>query len=175
LKARNGLLLVAALFLVGFIHNAVTGEAHPGDTVLQWLAIVLASAAFWFLRHEERLRDELLTFLVANKSAIQAGTAVYRGHTLSYATRLRNCEVVISFLVASFRLRIQRLVDDRGDRGLRLGANAVTFVFGWWGLPWGPIWTVRTLVTNLRHTTDTTVGEVLEGTSTVTLPPATTR
>jgi hypothetical protein len=176
MRARYGLLLVAVLFLVGFIHNTVTGEAHPGDAVAQWILIVLAGSAFAFLQYEQRLRDELLAFLATNQAAIRAGTAVYRNQPISYATRLRTCDVVISFLVASFKIPTQRLVTDTGsDRGLRLGSCLVTFVFGWWGFPWGPIWTVKALATNTRRSSDVSIGDVLEGRSTVTLPTATAR
>jgi hypothetical protein len=176
MRARYGLLIVAGLFLVGFVANTVTGEAHPGDAAAQWIIIVLATSAFAFLRYEERLRDELLAFLAANQAAIRAGTAVYRNQPISYATRLRTCDVVLSFLLASFKIPIQRLVSDTGsDRGLRLGSGLVTFVFGWWGIPWGPIWTVKALAKNMRSSSDVSIGDVLEGRSTVTLPTATAR
>jgi len=29
-------------------------------------------------------------------------------------------------------------------------------VLGWWGIPWGPIWTISTIVTNLRGGRDVT-------------------
>jgi hypothetical protein len=28
--------------------------------------------------------------------------------------------------------------------------NMISFVAGWWGIPWGPIWTAGALATNLR-------------------------
>jgi len=48
---------------------------------------------------------------------------------------------------------------------VRPGENAVTkglpfslisLVLGWWGIPWGPIWTISTIVTNLRGGRDVT-------------------
>lgn len=30
------------------------------------------------------------------------------------------------------------------------GFCAISLLLGWWGIPWGPIWTVQTVVTNLR-------------------------
>lgn len=32
----------------------------------------------------------------------------------------------------------------------------VSFLFGWWGIPWGPIWTITTIATNLGGGKDIT-------------------
>ena len=37
-----------------------------------------------------------------------------------------------------------------------LGFSALTFLLGWWGIPWGPIYTVGSLVTNIRGGKDVT-------------------
>ena len=41
-----------------------------------------------------------------------------------------------------------------------LGWTALTFFFGWWGIPWGPIFSVGTLWTNLRGGVDVTAQAV---------------
>lgn len=170
------LLVIAGLFVSGFIYNTATGTAEPGDAAAQWLIIGLALTAYWFVRREERLRDELLQFLHANSAAIRAGTAVYRGHSISYATRLRTCHIVLSFLLMSFKLPSRLIIDgSESDRGLRSGCSLVTLLFGWWGLPWGPIWTLQTLARNLHGSDATTVGELVEGKSKVVVPVATSR
>jgi len=173
-KARYLLFAVAGLFAVGFIDNTVHGTANPGDAAAQWAIIGLALAAYWFAAREERLRDELVAFLRANLEAVRAGTARYRGHSVSYATRLRTCQIVVSFLVVTFRLPSRLIVDGSdSDRGVRSGCSLVTFLFGWWGIPFGPILTLRALSRNMRGGDVSTVGELLEGKSNVQVPVAT--
>lgn len=41
-----------------------------------------------------------------------------------------------------------------------LGFTALTFLLGWWGIPWGPIWTIGAFVTNFGGGKDVT-GEIL--------------
>jgi len=57
---------------------------------------------------------------------------------------------VVSFVVGTLRQPVQgvfcRSCADR--RGLI--ASATTWALGWWGLPWGPFWTVKALWCNLR-------------------------
>ena len=175
-KARYLLFAVAGLFAFGFIDNTVHGTANPGDAAAQWSIIALALAAYWFAAREERSRDELLAFLRANLEAVRAGTAVYRGHSVSYATRLRTCQIVVSFLVLTFRLPSRLIVDgSESDRGVRSGCSLVSFVFGWWGIPFGPIWTIRALSSNIHGGDVITVGELLEGKSSVQVPVAVSR
>ena len=44
--------------------------------------------------------------------------------------------------------------------GKALAYSLVSLVCGWWGIPWGPIWTISTIVTNCRGGRDVTA-EVL--------------
>ncbi len=37
-----------------------------------------------------------------------------------------------------------------------LAFTAISLLLGWWGLPWGPIYTVQSVVTNLRGGKDLT-------------------
>jgi hypothetical protein len=38
----------------------------------------------------------------------------------------------------------------------------LTLLFGWWGIPWGPIYSVQSLVTNLRGGKDVTAETMAE-------------
>ncbi len=40
--------------------------------------------------------------------------------------------------------------------GKALAYSLVSLVCGWWGIPWGPIWTISTMVTNARGGLDLT-------------------
>ncbi|MBV8758810.1 MAG: hypothetical protein JO257_16095 [Deltaproteobacteria bacterium] len=172
-RARHWLLVVAALFAAGFIANLVTGEANLGDAIAQLAIIAISLATFAFARREEQMRDELLAFIHANTDAIRSNTAVYRGHPIGYATRLRTCHAVMSLLVASFRLPSRLIVDESAsDRGVRSACSLISFVFGWWGIPTGPLWTLRAISNNIRGAHVITVGELLEGKSDLDVPPA---
>jgi hypothetical protein len=38
----------------------------------------------------------------------------------------------------------------KGSAGKSIGYTIVSLLFGWWGIPWGPIYTIGSLVTNLK-------------------------
>jgi len=62
-----------------------------------------------------------------------------------------------------------------GDGGVKqgLGYSALTFLLGWWGIPWGPIYSIQCLWSNFRGGRDVTA-EVLAhaAASTVVAAPA---
>ena len=170
------LFVVAGLFIFGFIANVVNNDVDLANTIIQWLIAGTCIAGHAFVAREDREREELLRFLSENAAAIRAGEARYRGSSLTYATRLRSCEVVLSFLVVSIKLPSRMIVvGGPSHRSVQIGSSLITFVFGWWGIPWGPVWTVKTIVNNLRGKPEISVGELIEGSTYVTLPSASAR
>ena len=63
-----------------------------------------------------------------------------------------------SILVMTFRrsseVRFVRAGQSRLTPGL--GWTALTMLVGWWGIPWGPIFSIQSIYTNLRGGRDVT-------------------
>jgi len=64
----------------------------------------------------------------------------------------------ISVLVMSFKRASSIYFIRPGDNAFTKGLpfSLISLVLGWWGIPWGPIWTISTIVTNLRGGRDVT-------------------
>ena len=64
----------------------------------------------------------------------------------------------ISILVMSFRRASNVYFIRAGEGAVKKGLpwTFLTLVAGWWGIPWGPIWTVQCLWTNLTGGRDVT-------------------
>ena len=64
----------------------------------------------------------------------------------------------VSVILLSFKrnsaIRLIPAGTNRVVGGLRY--SLVSLVLGWWGIPWGPFWTVQTIIGNLRGGTDVT-------------------
>jgi hypothetical protein len=67
-------------------------------------------------------------------------------------------EYAISLLIVSFRrpsaIYFVRPGESRRMKGLRY--TLLSLVAGWWGIPWGPIYTIQVLITDLRGGKDVT-------------------
>jgi hypothetical protein len=99
-----------------------------------------------------------LVWLLRNAEPLRRGAATYNGTCITLDTHLRFFEATTSFLVISVRLR-SRLFIEGPDYHARLGiaCTLATLLFGWWGIPWGPIFTAQSLWHNVRGGRRTTV------------------
>jgi len=64
----------------------------------------------------------------------------------------------ISILVLSFK-RVSGIYYIRPDEsafGKGIIFSLISLTCGWWGIPWGPIWTIATVVRNCRGGLDVT-------------------
>ncbi len=61
-------------------------------------------------------------------------------------------QYVISILILTFRRSSNIHFIREGESKLlkSLPFSIITLFFGWWGIPWGPVYSIGSLVTNLR-------------------------
>lgn len=64
----------------------------------------------------------------------------------------------ISLVLITFRRpsEIYFVRAGEGSLGKGIGFSGVTLLFGWWGIPWGPIYTLQSLWVNFRGGRDVT-------------------
>lgn len=67
-------------------------------------------------------------------------------------------EYCVSIVIMTFRRPTDVYFIKAGERAIFKGLPFVllSLVMGWWGFPWGPIYTIGTLVTNLSGGKDVT-------------------
>jgi len=76
--------------------------------------------------------------------------------------RFVHFEYTISVLVMTFKRPsdIYFIKPGEGTIGKSIGCTLVTLLLGWWGIPWGPIYSIASIATNLGGGKDVT-SEVL--------------
>ena len=64
----------------------------------------------------------------------------------------------ISILVMTFKRGSDIYFIRPGDNSVAKGIpfTLISLFLGWWGIPWGPIWTISTIVKNLNGGLDVT-------------------
>jgi len=155
--------IAGLLFLIGAIFNLFTGD-HANAVVGLGLAAGLICLSNYMSTQEGR-RADFLAWLLEHESAMLENPLQafpYNGDSFcssSYVTQYSFCT---SFLFATFREHTHFFPEDSPDR--RQGAfvaSLLSLVFGWWGLPWGPVYTVQTLYKNLSGGETVTIRDVL--------------
>lgn len=88
---------------------------------------------------------EGLSFHEVNREIMQGGKFV----TYHYC---------ISVIFMTFRRSSGVFFVKAGDSAVAMGLlyTFISFLFGWWGFPWGPIYTVEAIVKNFGGGTDVT-------------------
>lgn len=82
---------------------------------------------------------------------------------LAQGAKFVTFQYTISIIVMTFRRSSDIYFIRAGENGTLKGLpfTLLSFVLGWWGIPWGPIYTIGSLVNNLSGGKDVTQ-EVLQ-------------
>jgi hypothetical protein len=77
---------------------------------------------------------------------------------LQRGAKLVSYQYAISILVMSFRRFSDVYFIPAGESAVTKGLpwSLISLVAGWWGIPWGPIFTIQSLVTNFKGGKDVT-------------------
>ncbi len=96
---------------------------------------------------------------MANIQGIQGMTHGELRHQIELGGRFVYYKYTFSVVVMTFRrgsdIYFVRAGESRVVKGL--GWTALTLLFGWWGIPWGPIFSIGSLYTNLGGGVDVTL------------------
>ncbi len=67
-------------------------------------------------------------------------------------------EYCISIIIITFRRPSSVYFVRAGDSGIGrgLGFSLISLFLGWWGIPWGPIYTIGSFITNFKGGKDVT-------------------
>lgn len=79
-------------------------------------------------------------------------------HELSHGAKFVVFQYCISILVMTFKRSSSIYFVKASESGAikSIGFTLISFVFGWWGIPWGPIYTVGSIYNNLSGGKDIT-------------------
>jgi hypothetical protein len=140
----------AFLFLGAAVWNLFQGDTENA-TFGFVIGSVLAVFAYAVSR-EENATQEFLGFLVENEEKLNAGSSIeYQGRTLSSSTDVTQFYACVSFLILTTKVPSRFFIrGSHNTAGIGLIYSLVTLVFGWWGIPFGPIYTIQSLYKNIR-------------------------
>jgi hypothetical protein len=141
--------IVAVLFGAGTLYNLVT--RHWADAAVGLAIVLLLLALDFTTRRAKQQRLATLRWLFEHELQIRAGGARLGNVMVTPRTRFREMTLCVSVLLVTLRLPSRLLLEHRDSIfGAAFGFSLLTFLLGWWGLPWGPLYTIQALGRNLR-------------------------
>jgi hypothetical protein len=145
----------AVLFALGGVYNWLHGDwqnALAGFVIAGFLCGMWRTAA-----RGAEATAELERWLIDHEPEIFAGGARFGQVLITPHTRIRRMKVCLSVLILTTWAPTGPVIEGRDSVfAAAFTASVFTFLFGWWGFPWGPIRTLDALICNLRggETTD---------------------
>lgn len=159
-------LVVGLMFLAGVAYNIFGPEPNHTEAMAGAAISSVLLGLFFFTRHHERRSDEFETWLIRNAAEIERTGAHFESKLISPTTVLVRYQAALSFLIVTFTIPTRPYVVGE-DQTFTIAATATTLslLLGWWGIPWGPIYTVQVVGGNLRGGLRETVAERLASVS----------
>jgi hypothetical protein len=130
-----------------------------------WMLAGALGTLFWFFRQFQHAaaNARFNNWLKLNAEKIRNNEVVfYRSKRITLKTMLVRHHMVCSAVFFSGRMTTRWLVLGQEPRGLHMwGASLYSFWNGWWGLPFGLIWTPIAIVKNLNGSSTLLVEDLL--------------
>lgn len=158
-----GLLLVAGLFVCGVGFNVYYGTYDVAGQC--GVIAILLFGLYLFWRRQERQNEEFLTCLLQNKEEMKRDRTkpiFWNDVSLTYDSQVVQYQSCMSFIVITYENPTAYIPESSPQRiGINLLATVITLLIGWWGFPWGPVYSVRSLYRNARGGVKTPVSELI--------------
>lgn len=156
------LMIVGLLFSVGFIYNLFV-SGNITNAIIELVISLIIFAAYSVKIIENRKSKKLITWIERNKEDICNERASYNGIKITPETELVQFQTCMSVLIASFKIPSAFYIEGYQNIS-QFGAlhSLVSFIFGWWSFPWGPILTIKVIIKNLKGGKRTKVNDFLK-------------
>lgn len=139
--------------------------------LLIFAALLIAGPAMGseFQKNQEEINRRLVTFIIENYDDLAMGATLdYNGvpiSKMSVITRFRYCySYIVMTSSRSSGMYLADGLDSDEAKNAKLTCQLITAFSGWWGIPWGIIYSIQFLFSNgvKNGTNDDTVGDLMQ-------------
>lgn len=143
------LLIFSFLFFLGGIYNVYTMEF--ADVIADAVIAVILLGIYIFFRREKKENNKFLQWIDENQERINSsGLEIGNGQVIDRYTELTMYYACISFIIFTVKLPSRYYIKGTVSSNIaKIVYTLITFLLGWWGLPWGPIYTVQIIYKNI--------------------------
>ena len=157
------MVVVGLLFLAGAAYNTFGPQPDPAEAAVGGLIAATLIGLFFASKYHAKQAGDFEVWLTHNAQVIERGGALYHNEVLvTPATVLTRFQVAVSFLIVTFRFPTRiYIVGHHATNFVAAVCTGISLLLGWWGIPWGPVYTVQAVSRNLRGGFTQTVAERL--------------
>ena len=156
-------LIVGILFFAGALYNLFGPEPDLAEASAGLTIAAVLIGVFRFSYAAKQKDEQFLSWLLTNAREIYDGGVSYGSVLITPATVLTRYQAALSFLIVSFKVPSRSYIEGQpAPLYVPILLSMATLVLGWWGIPWGPVYTIQVLARNVRGGAKETVGDMLE-------------
>lgn len=139
--------IFSALFLYFGIYRLPVDPADAGISLM----IALACLIYGLLFHrDERQKEGLKVWIYRNCDELRKNGLMYNGVRIDEQTQFVQYHYCFSYILFTHQKYSGYYIKEHHATGLlRILFSGFSLVFGWWGMPWGPLRTIECI----RHNT----------------------
>lgn len=153
-------LIILLILLVAGVVHLFMGNFGDAGVLLGFVGVV--GAVLYLMQRERQKGLDFLLWLQANRQSIEKGWSYYEGRKVTPSSVLAQYQACLSLFILTMRFRSPRVVvGSPKNQSTGVMYTLVSAVAGWWGLPWGFIYTPQAIYRNLHGGYRQTVRELL--------------
>jgi hypothetical protein len=137
---------ITALFAFSSVNGAINGKGVINQNTFLFFIFLFATIGYFIYKNKHVVFD---AWLEENGNVILDRGLDYKGTIIDKDTKLSRFYLVVSIVAFSFKVPSRLyIVGHDNHRLLGVIYGLLSGIFGWWGIPWGPIWTIESLAKN---------------------------
>lgn len=141
-------LIVSFLFMVALFFSLQENDIE--NAIFQVIIAAILFISFLIFRGDQKRNEEFMLWLALNKKELKTQSMLYNGILIDKYTKFVQYEICLSIGIFSYRNKTGYYIKDYHlTTLLNILFTTYTILFGWWGLPWGPINSFRAIVNNI--------------------------
>jgi hypothetical protein len=153
------IVILVILLIAGVVH-VLMGNFGDGGILLGFVGIV--GVVLYFMHRERQKALEFLLWLQANRQSIEKGWSYYDARKVTPNSTLVQYQACVSLLIVTMRFRSPRvIVGSPEQQNTAILYMLISALFGWWGIPWGFIYTPQAIYRNAKGGYRQAVSELL--------------
>lgn len=155
-------ILLGALVLMfgGVVYNLVMWDIP--NVIAGFVIFSILLSIYVFFKRQEFKSKEFISWIHYNRDQILREGAMYEHATIDRFTEITQFQICFSFMIFSAKLSTRHYIKDYHNTTIiSLLCTFITLITGWWGLPWGPIFTIQTVAKNILGGSKRTVADYL--------------
>jgi len=112
--------------------------------------------------HDKASRDKLLEWIDKNKGQLSQRGLIYGSIPVNLETILTRYCIVFSFVFFTRKTYTNYVVKGSFKSFITGVASTLSnLLVGWWGIPWGPIYTIQSIFINLSNKESVSVDDII--------------